>query len=53
MGVLVLGAILGVVVDRIFTYVIEKRVFMKIQSGCGQSDKGDYFSNSIGAGNEY
>jgi hypothetical protein len=28
---LVLGAILGVVADRLFTYLVEKRVYVKIQ----------------------
>jgi hypothetical protein len=45
---LILGAIFGVVADRIFTYLIEKRVYVKIRSSFVDSiDKGKYYSLRI------
>jgi hypothetical protein len=48
MAGLVFGAIFGVVADRVFTYLVEKKVFVKIQAVFGQHiEKGDYLSLQI------
>jgi hypothetical protein len=45
---LILGAILGVIADRFFTYLVEKRVYVKIRlSFPGYMGKGEYLSLNI------